>query len=168
MRGHLKKPVAAVPLEFNYETHNASAYKFNNSATFADPYVLPLYQIVAKSNNPRRSYCDLNISNLALCAILDWPEVDFTIPGLPTHNPHCIHIPVLSEIGHCNCYSWFNRFYRPVVPGEERQWANDCQRWVDRRSFISDNYVAPFRNWGDWGRRFRPDFALLTPVKLAT
>jgi len=46
--------VVSVILGFNYEAHDAAAYKLNNSSTSTDRYNAPTDQISAKSNNPRR------------------------------------------------------------------------------------------------------------------
>lgn len=57
MHCHLKPSVAPDVLGFNYEAHNATADKFNNSANCADPWCPHgTYQISAKPVNPPLSY----------------------------------------------------------------------------------------------------------------
>jgi len=51
-----RPPDTSVVLDFNYEAHNAAAYKFNTSATFTEPSSTK-YHISAKSYN--RGDCDL-------------------------------------------------------------------------------------------------------------
>jgi len=63
----------------NYEAQNASAYNNNNSATLADLYCALVNS--AKFNNPRRSDCDLNMSNFSTVRHLGFDQKwIFTIP----------------------------------------------------------------------------------------
>ena len=88
MHCNMRPPdITAVVLGFNYEAHDATAYNSNNFVTTTDEQCTHTYHISAKLHNQRRSYCDLNMSNLGTVSCLGFdPKLIFTIRRPPgTH-----------------------------------------------------------------------------------